>query len=241
MAGDKSASNDEKKVSRQKACDECKAKKKRCTHYLGAEVAAPAVPSAFKSAPALNAGRRTAAAGIVVASSPADHMAAAAINNERRNSLDVEIDAVLRAIEAGEYERREDNFSEASTLSEEPEDIPWDPAQSRKRGRSTLSEEPEDIAAGLTLALKRKRGRPCKPIVAPKPRGLPNVPEDALEAASAMAIHKVFAQELQEKLGEFDMQVQASVQAHKSTMNAANSVRRTVDNWLETWVKGLAK
>lgn len=241
MAGDKSGSNDEKKVSRQKACDECKAKKKRCTHYLGAEVAAPAAPIAFKSAPVLNAGRRTAAAGIVTASSAANNVAATAINNERRNSLDAEIGAVLRAIEAGECDRQEENFSEASTLSKEPEDIPWDPTRSRKRGRPPLSEEPEDIAAGLTLALKRKRGRPCKPIVAPKPRGLPAVPEDGLEAASAMAVHKVFAKTLQEKLGEFDMQVQASMQAHKSTMNAANSVRRTVDNWLETWVNGLAK
>ncbi|KAJ5619942.1 hypothetical protein N7510_003926 [Penicillium lagena] len=238
MAGDKSVSNDEKKVSRQKACDECKAKKKRCTHYLGAEVAAPA---AFKSAPALNAGRRTAAAGIDATCSAADNAATIATNNQRRINLDVEVGAILTAIEAGEYDRQEGNLSEASTLSEEPEDIPWDSTESRKRGHSTLSEEPEGIATGLTLALKRKRGRPCKPIVAPKPRALPDVPEDALEAASAMAVHKVFAKELQDKLGEFDMQVQASMQAHKSTLNAANSVRCTVDNWLEAWVKGLAK
>ncbi|CAL5870564.1 uncharacterized protein PFLUO_LOCUS4803 [Penicillium psychrofluorescens] len=241
MAGDKSGSNDEKKATRQKACDECKAKKKRCTHHLGAEDAAPTAPVAFKSAPALNAGRRAAASGTVATSSAANNVATAATNNERHIIPDADIDAVLRAIEAGEYDRREDNFSEASTLSEEPEDIPWNSTRSRKRGRPTLSEEPEDIAAGLTLALKRKRGRPCKPVVAPKPRTLPDLPEVALEAAGAIAVHKVFAKELQEKLGEFDMKIQASMQAHKATLNAATAVRRTVDNWLETWVNGLAK
>jgi hypothetical protein len=67
---------------------------------------------------------------------------------------------------------------------------------------------------------------------------VPDLPTDPMDAASALSVHRVFARELQTRLQEFDMNLQASQQAHRATMSSAKAVKRAVDGWIEAWTSG---
>ncbi|KAJ5339685.1 hypothetical protein N7452_006413 [Penicillium brevicompactum] len=111
--------------------------------------------------------------------------------------------------------------------------------QAQDGSTDELSSIASDLESEKPIPKKRaKRGRPFAPIV---PSSLPEIgdlPSDAMEAASALAVHRVFARELESRLQEYDVNFQASQQAHRATITSAKAVKRAVENWIEAWSSG---
>lgn len=61
---------------------------------------------------------------------------------------------------------------------------------------------------------------------------------DMLKGSIAMSVHSIFAQELQQRLDEFETRFEASVAAHEATHEAAQAVRDTVHGWVNAWTSG---
>ncbi|KAJ5342517.1 hypothetical protein N7541_011641 [Penicillium brevicompactum] len=114
-----------------------------------------------------------------------------------------------------------------------------DDVQAQDGSTDELSSIASDLESEKPTPKKRaKRGRPFAPIV---PTSLPEIgdlPSNAMEAASALAVHRVFARELESRLQEYDVNFQASQQAHRATITSAKAVKRAVENWIEAWSSG---
>jgi hypothetical protein len=67
---------------------------------------------------------------------------------------------------------------------------------------------------------------------------IPELSTDAMQGSIAMSVHSVFAGELQRKLDDLETKVQASVVAHQATQESAQSVRDTVQAWVDAWTSG---
>lgn len=102
-----------------------------------------------------------------------------------------------------------------------------------------LASIPSDKEDEKPVTNKRiKRGRPFEAI-APSPMPeIPDLPADNLDAASALAVHRTFARQLQARLEDFDTKFRASQEAHSKTMNSAQEVKRAVDDWIQAWTSG---
>ncbi|OQD76432.1 hypothetical protein PENDEC_c004G03985 [Penicillium decumbens] len=80
--------------------------------------------------------------------------------------------------------------------------------------------------------------RDIQPETAASKATITEPPTDMLKGSIAMSVHSIFAQELQQRLDEFETRFEASVAAHEATQEAAQAVRDTVHGWVNAWTSG---
>jgi hypothetical protein len=102
-----------------------------------------------------------------------------------------------------------------------------------------LASVPSDKEEETPVTNKRiKRRRPSKAITPNPMPEIPDLPADNLDAASALAVHRTFARQLQARLEDFDTKFRASQEAHSETMSSAQEVKLAVDDWIQAWTSG---
>ena len=67
---------------------------------------------------------------------------------------------------------------------------------------------------------------------------IPHPPTGAMQGSIAMSVHSVFARELQRKLDNFEAKFRTSKAAHQAMQESAQSVRDTVQAWVDAWTSG---
>lgn len=67
---------------------------------------------------------------------------------------------------------------------------------------------------------------------------IPKPSTGAMQGSIAMSVHSVFAHELQRNLDIFEAKFQTSVAAHQAMQESAQSVRDTVQAWVDAWTSG---
>ncbi|KAJ5123161.1 hypothetical protein N7448_009258 [Penicillium atrosanguineum] len=92
-------------------------------------------------------------------------------------------------------------------------------------------EPPPTTKGGKATKLSRNETAAGKTII-------PKLPSGTIQGSIAMSVHSIFARELQRKLDNYEAKFQASVAAHQVMQESAQSVRDTVQAWVDAWASG---
>ncbi|KAJ5141791.1 uncharacterized protein N7443_006507 [Penicillium atrosanguineum] len=102
----------------------------------------------------------------------------------------------------------------------------------KSRSESPVAEKsPPTTKGGKATKLSRNETAAGKTII-------PKLPSGTIQGSIAMSVHSIFARELQRKLDNYEAKFQASVAAHQVMQESAQSVRDTVQAWVDAWASG---
>lgn len=207
-----------------KACDKCKSKKKRCPHR---QIIDTASTTATMDATNVSKDRR-----------------------RTRNSDQLETKGDKKKSPAvSKNEAKQSSMGQPQTSRTPDDDLTLSSLLTEQSSITENDEKDKPVQAS------RKHGRPGKPTEnpkatenpkVPKKSRFPDFPEDNLEGSIALAMHKVFKRQLEDRLSELEAKIKleqiahaASMNAHAATMDAAASVKDTVERWVEAWANGM--